>query len=278
MVMSLSAFPTLFDRQVGWPELLIALVFVYICFAVYIFLKADSWIFQPRLSSYQHTSELIQIAVNDQEKLAALYLPNAQATYTLLFIHGNAEDLGDIRADLEQFNTWGFGVFAFDYRGYGLSDGHPSEQKAYQDAAVAYRYLTQQLQVPGSRIIVYGRSLGGASAVEIATQKPFAGLILDCTFTSVFRVILPFPILPFEKFNSLKKMPRVHCPVLIMHGQADPIVPFAHSPQLYAAAAEPKMFLWVPEAGHDLMAGAGDRQRKILASFQELVHRSNGIA
>jgi abhydrolase domain-containing protein 17 len=273
-----SVLPTLFDLQLGWPELLIALVFVYTCFAIYIFFKADSWIFRPGPASYCHSPELIQVAVNDQEKLAALYFPNAQATYTMLFIHGNAEDLGDIRAVLEQLRDWGFGVFAFDYRGYGLSDGQPSEKNAYQDTAAAYQYLTQQLQVPASRIIVYGRSLGGASAVELATQKTFSGLILDCTFTSVFRVVLPFPILPFEKFNNLKKMPRVHCPVLVMHGQADQIVPFSHSPQLYAAAAEPKLSLWVPEAGHDLMTAAGDRQRKILESFQELIHRSNGIA
>jgi abhydrolase domain-containing protein 17 len=276
--MFLSAFHTLFDRQVGWSEFLTALVFVYTCCAIYIFFKADSWIFQPRPVSYQCTPDLIEVAVNDREKLAALYLPNSQATYTLLFVHGNAEDLGDIRSNLEQFRTWGFGVFAFDYRGYGLSDGQPSEQKAYEDTAAAYQYLTQQLQVPASRIIVYGRSLGGASAVELATQKQFAGLILDCTFTSVFRVILPFPILPFEKFNSLKKMNQVHCPLLVMHGEADRIVPFSHSPQLYAAAAEPKLSFWVPEAGHDLMAGAGDRQRKILESFQELIYRSNGIA
>jgi fermentation-respiration switch protein FrsA (DUF1100 family) len=276
--MFLSAFHTLFDRQVGWSEFLTALIFVYTCCAIYIFFKADSWIFQPRPVSYQCTPDLLEVAVNDREKLAALYLPNSQATYTLLFVHGNAEDLGDIRSNLEQFRTWGFGVFAFDYRGYGLSDGQPSEQKAYEDTAAAYQYLTQQLQVPASRIIVYGRSLGGASAVELATQKQFAGLILDCTFTSVFRVILPFPILPFEKFNSLKKMNQVHCPLLVMHGEADRIVPFSHSPQLYAAAAEPKLSFWVPEAGHDLMAGAGDRQRKILESFQELIHRSNGIA
>jgi hypothetical protein len=276
--MFLSAFHTLFDRQVGWSEFLTALVFVYTCCAIYIFFKADSWIFQPRPVSYQCTPDLLEVAVNDREKLAALYLPNSQAIYTLLFVHGNAEDLGDIRSNLEQFRTWGFGVFAFDYRGYGLSDGQPSEQKAYEDTAAAYQYLTQQLQVPASRIIVYGRSLGGASAVELATQKQFAGLILDCTFTSVFRVILPFPILPFEKFNSLKKMNQVHCPLLVMHGEADRIVPFSHSPQLYAAAAEPKLSFWVPEAGHDLMAGAGDRQRKILESFQELIHRSNGIA
>jgi fermentation-respiration switch protein FrsA (DUF1100 family) len=276
--MFLSAFHTLFDRQVGWSEFLTALIFVYTCCAIYIFFKADSWIFQPRPVSYQCTPDLLEVAVNDREKLAALYLPNSQAIYTLLFVHGNAEDLGDIRSNLEQFRTWGFGVFAFDYRGYGLSDGQPSEQKAYEDTAAAYQYLTQQLQVPASRIIVYGRSLGGASAVELATQKQFAGLILDCTFTSVFRVILPFPILPFEKFNSLKKMNQVHCPLLVMHGEADRIVPFSHSPQLYAAAAEPKLSFWVPEAGHDLMAGAGDRQRKILESFQELIHRSNGIA
>lgn len=230
--------------------------------------------FVPRAASYRNSPDLLRISVNDRESLSAMYLPNIQATFTILYIHGNAEDLGDIRTDLEKFQQWGFSVFAYDYRGYGLSDGKPNEVNAYQDADAAYHYLTQQLKIPANQIIVYGRSLGGGSAVELATRQPIAGLILQSTFTTAFRVMVPVLIVPFEKFNNLQKLSQVRCPLLVMHGGSDRVVPFQQGQQLYEAAAPPKLFLWEAAAGHnDFMTVAGDRQRRILNSFQELIQK-----
>jgi abhydrolase domain-containing protein 17 len=264
----------LLSRPLGWPEFLGSVLLLYLCFVGYIFFRADSLMFMPPPASYRPSAELLKIPVNDRENLAALYIPNPQATFTLLYIHGNAEDLGDIRLDLEQLQQWGFSVFAYDYRGYGLSDGQPSEVHAYQDADAAYRYLTQQLKIPAHQIILYGRSLGGGSAVDLASRQPMAGLILQSTFTTAFRVVVPVPIVPFEKFDNLRKISQVRCPLLVMHGGIDRVVPFQHGQQLYAAAAQPKLFLWEPAAGHnDFPSVAGDRQRRILNSFQELIHQ-----
>jgi abhydrolase domain-containing protein 17 len=251
---------------------MLLLLSIYISFALYIFFKADSMIFLPQPASYQDTKDILKIPVTHTEKISAIYLPNSLSAYTLLYIHGNATDLGDIRPELDRLYSWGFSVFAYDYRGYGTSDGKPSEQNAYQDAEAAYKYLTQQLKIPSKQIIVYGRSVGGGSATELATRYSIGGLILESTFTSTFRVAVPFPLLPFDKFANLDKMRKVCCPVLVMHGQADKIIPIQHGQALYEAAPEPKMSLWVAEAGHnDFTWVAGDRYQKALFSFQKLV-------
>jgi abhydrolase domain-containing protein 17 len=261
--------------ELSWKRMLRSILFIYTCFALYVFFRADSMMFMPPTATYQDTKDILKLPVNKTEKIAAIHLPNPQAKYTLLFNHGNGSDLGDIRPQLEQLHNWGFSVFAYDYRGYGTSDGHPSEQNAYQDATTAYTYLTQELKVPPEQIIIYGQSIGGGAATELAANQPVAGLILESTFTSAFRVIVPVPILPFDKFTNQDKLRKVRCPVLVMHGEADEIIPFQHGQKLYASASAPKLFLWVPGAGHnDFMAVAGDRHRKALLSFQQLISTS----
>lgn len=258
--------------ELSWKKLVRSLLFIYTFFALYVFFRADSMIFLPQPASYENARDLLKLPVTPTEQISALYLPNPQAKYTLLYIHGNAEDLGDIRPLLNRLHGWGFSVFAYDYRGYGTSDGNPSERNAYQDADAAYAYLTQQLKIPPEQIIVYGRSVGGGSAVDLATRHPVSGLILESTFTSAFRVVVPFPILPFDKFSNLDKLRKVYCPVLVMHGQADQTIPIQHGQRLYEAAREPKMSLWVAEAGHnDLDRVAGERYQRTLVAFQRLV-------
>ncbi|MEL6384577.1 MAG: alpha/beta hydrolase [Cyanobacteria bacterium J06626_18] len=262
-----------------WARLVRSLLLIYALFALYVFFRADSMIFLPQPASYRDeaTDNLLKLPVTDTEQISAVYLPNAQATHTILYIHGNAEDLGDIRPFLEQLHNWGFSVFAYDYRGYGTSDGKPSERNAYQDAIAAYRYLTEQQQIFPEQIIVYGRSVGGGSATELVSQYPVGGLILESTFTSVFRVVVPFPLLPFDKFPNRAKLLTIQGPVLIMHGQADRTIPFHHGQALYEAAPAPKAFLWVENAGHnDFALVAGDRLREALVSFQQIVEEERG--
>ena len=258
--------------ELSWKRLLRSLLFVYTFFALYVYFRADSMIFLPQPATYQDTQDILKISVANKEKISAIYLPNPQAAYTILYIHGNAEDLGDIRPVLDRLHRWGFSVFAYDYRGYGTSDGKPSEKNAYQDADAAFHYLTQQLKIPAEQIIPYGRSLGGGSATDLAARYPVAGLILESTFTSAFRVVLPFPLLPFDKFANLDKLHQVRSPILVMHGQDDQTIPIQHGQRLYEAASQPKMSLWIAGAGHDdLIWVAGDRYQQTLLSFQQLI-------
>ena len=209
---------------------------------------------------------------DEQIQLSAVYLPNPASIYTILYIHGNAEDLGDIQPVLKQLREIGFGLFAYDYRGYGTSQGKPSERNAYRDIDTVYNYLIQQLGVPAQRIIAYGRSVGGGSAVDLAGRQPLAGLIMESCFTTSFRVVVPIPILPFDKFRNLKKIKQVKCPVLVIHGKADEVIPLFHGQQLFAAAPNPKLFFWVEGASHnDLMWVAGAPYAATLRNFAQLL-------
>ncbi|HLO84369.1 MAG TPA: alpha/beta hydrolase [Nostocaceae cyanobacterium] len=258
-----------------WKRMIKSIIFIYGFFAIYVYFRADSMIFLPQPASYQDSQNIIKLPSADNTKISAIYLPNSEARYTILYAHGNAEDLGDIQEVLEKLRKWGFSVFAYDYRGYGTSEGTPNESHAYQDIETAYNYLTQNLRIPPEKIIVLGRSVGGGSAVDLASKKPVAGLIMESAFTSAFRVVVPVPILPFDKFTNLEKIKKVKCPVLVLHGRLDDTIPFSHGEKLFAAAPLPKLALWVDEANHnDLIWVAGDKYREKLQEFSVLVAKS----
>jgi len=258
-----------------WKRVFKSLIIIYLFFAGYVYFRADGMIFLPQLSSYQDTEEILKLKSGEETKISALHLVNTNAKYTILYAHGNAEDLGDIKQFLERLRDFGFNVFAYDYRGYGTSVGTPTEKNAYHDIDAAYNYLINNLKILPENIIVFGRSVGGGSAVDLAARQPVGGLILESTFTSAFQVIIPQKILPFDKFNNLAKIKKVNCPVLIMHGKADEIIPFSHGQKLYAAAPLQKLSLWVEEATHnDFFWVAGAKYGKILREFTDLVSRS----
>ncbi len=255
-----------------WQRLLKSLIFIYIFFSGYIYFRADSMIFLSQHSSYQDHPEIIKLESGENTNISATYLFNNKANFTILYSHGNFEDLGDIKQILEKLHTWGFSVFAYDYRGYGTSQGTPTETYAYKDINSAYNYLTQNLKIPPEKIIVLGRSVGGGPAVNLAMQKPVTGLIVESSFISAFQVIVPFRILPFDKFPNLDNIKKVKCPILVIHGKADDIIPFAHGEKLFNAAISPKLYLWVEEANHnDLFGVAGEKYQKILQEFTNLI-------
>lgn len=245
------------------------LIYAFLCFYGYFF--TDRMIFQPQPATYQDSPELLKLN-SEGIKISALYLPNQQASYTLLFSHGNAEDLGNIRWLMQEWHAMGFAVFAYDYRGYGTSQGNPTEIGAYQDINAAYQYLTQKLKISPAQIIVYGRSVGSGPSVDLASREPVAGLILESPFLTAFRVVTHIPIVPFDKFANLHKIKKVQCPVLIMHGSVDQVIPFWHGQQLFAAANQPKQAFWVEGADHnDVMEVAGPRYTQALQKFVKLV-------
>jgi len=170
----------------------------------------------------------------------------------------------------------GFSVFAYDYRGYGTSDGRASARNSYEDIEAAYGYLVERLGVPANRIIVMGRSIGGGPAIELATKNDVAGLICESCFVSAFRVLTRVPILPFDKFTNLNKIKKINCPVLIIHGQSDRIVPVWHGRKLFEAANEPKLCLWVDGAGHndDVAVIAGEDYWQAIAKFKQSIREN----
>jgi len=241
-------------------------IYPFLCFYAVFF--SDRMIFQPPAASYQDTSEIIKLSSANGMKISAVHFPNPQAQYTILYSHGNAEDLGYIWSVLQDIRDSGFAVFAYDYQGYGTSEGKPSEYNVYRDIEAAYGYLTEQLRVPPKQIILYGHSVGGGPAVDLASRQSVGGLVVESSFVSVFRVLTRIPLLPFDKFVNVDKIGKVRSPILVIHGKADQVVPFWHGEQLFAAAKQPKFNFWVDRAGHnDLMDVAGDRYATSLRSF-----------
>lgn len=236
--------------------MLLLLSALYIALLLFALFLSDSMIFLPHPSSYQDSPEVLKITTAGGKKISAVYLANPAALYTLLVSHGNAEDLGDDRTWLEDLRRAGFSVFAYDYEGYGTSEGKPGEKAAYQDEVAAYDFLAVNLKTAPDRIIIFGRSVGTGPAAYIAARRPSAGLILQSPFVSAFRVLTRIPLLPFDKFPNSRNIRHVHSPVLIMHSRGDSVIPFWHGQKMFELANEPKQAFWAQNADHNEMDSA----------------------
>ena len=262
--------------RVGRLLLLFAVVLMlslYIGLAWLGYFGSAHLIFHPHPVSYRtDLPGLRLVPAADGTSLAVLYLPNPAARHTLFYFHGNAEDLGDSLPLLRALHDEGFAVLAFDYRGYGRSGGQASEQNVYTDTQTVLAYARANLGLVPSACVVVGHSVGGGPAVELAAREPVAGLVLISPFTSAFRVVTRVKLLPFDRFDNLAKIGRVHCPVLIIHGTADEVIPFAQGQTLFAAANEPKRHVWIEGAGHnDIFELAGDKILNEIRDFEKVL-------
>jgi uncharacterized protein len=196
----------------------------------------------------------------------------------LLYLHGNGINIGANLEHAHRFYQMGFSVLLIDYRGYGQSEGgFPDEQSVYLDAQTAWNYLTQERQIPPEQILIYGHSLGGAIAIDLALQTPnAAGLIVQSSFTSIrdmvdrvaFYRLFPANLLLHQRFDSIRKVRSLQLPVLFIHGTADFDVPSDMSEALYKAAPQPKQLYLVPQAGHnDVAQIAGDEYFQVVQEF-----------
>lgn len=229
---------------------------------------ADALLFHPHAERYDAAVPVISIPTTGGDTLAVMFLDNPAATYTILYSSGNAEDLRDITPRLTALRDLGFQVVAYDYRGTGQSTGSPTEGKCYEDIQAVFAYVTTTRQVPTRRVILYGRSLGCGPAIHQAVRQPVAGLVVQSGFTSAFRLVGDYMLLPGDRFDNLHAIAQVRCPVLVIHGRADIVVPFRHGVRLYNAVRAPKSALWVDDAGHnDLQEVAGDAYTTALMNY-----------
>ena len=191
------------------------------------------------------------------------------ARATVLFFHGNAGNISHRIERLLQFHGLGLNTLIIDYRGYGRSQGAPSEAGTYRDADAAWRHVVEERGVSPDRLVFFGHSLGGAVAVQLASQRPGAGLVVEASFLSVPDVgAYHYPWLPVRwlsrfRYDSQAVLPRVGCPVLVSHSREDDIIPFEHGRRLFEAAAEPK---W-------LMEIVGDHDRGFLLTGQSYLRQ-----
>jgi hypothetical protein len=170
------------------------------------------------------------------------------AQRVLLFFHGNAGNMSQRGDSVAIFHRLGLQVFIIDYRGYGRSEGSPSENGLNRDARAAWRYLTQTRGIPGRNIIIFGRSLGGAVAAHLAAEVQPAGLILESSFSSakdaahaIFPLLSRLVMVRY-RFDAASALRSVRCPVLVLHSPQDEVIPFALGRKLYESARQPKHF------------------------------------
>lgn len=195
------------------------------------------------------TYETVRFEAADGVKLTGWFVPAEPARGTVLFFHGNAGNISHRLESIEVFHRLGLNTFIIDYRGYGQSEGSPSEQGTYLDAEAAWRYLIDEREISPDKIIFFGRSLGGGVAAWLAEKHPPALLILESTFTSVpdlaaqLYPFLPVRLLARVHYNTLERLSQIKAPILIGHSLDDKVIPYNHGRRLFAAAPEPKGFL-----------------------------------
>ena len=193
--------------------------------------------------------------------------------FTILFFHGNAGNISDRFEKLEAFRDLGVHTLIIDYRGYGRSEGKPNEEGTYRDARAAYEYLTQQRQLAPRSIVAYGESLGSAVAADLASTVEVGGLILEEAFTSVGDIGQKmFPFFPVRwlvrnKYDTLRKLPRIKVPLLIIHSRDDEFFDMRHAQRLLAAANQPKRLVELRGGHNDAFLVSALAYRAALQQF-----------
>ncbi|MEM7762070.1 MAG: alpha/beta fold hydrolase [Cyanobacteria bacterium P01_A01_bin.40] len=207
----------------------------------------------------------------DQDRIHGWWIPSQQPNSpALLYFHGNASNNGDLTEIAAIFHQLGASLLLIDYRGYGKSSPiFPNEARVYEDAEAAWQYLTTELKIEPQQAFVYGHSLGGAIAIELATRHPeMGGLITEGTFTSMRDMadlmpglkIFPLNWLITQRFDSLSKVASVQVPWLIFHGTADETIPLSMANQLSTAASEPKQLVVILQANHNNLPELGGEE------------------
>ncbi len=232
----------------------------------------DSQIFFPDRENAGSPGDLglafedLRFASGDGVGLHGWWLPAARPRAVMLFCHGNAGNITHRLDNLARLVDTGISVLIFDYRGYGQSQGSAGEPGMYRDAAAALTLAADRAERAGLPLVVFGRSLGGVAAVQVAADPRVDGVILESTFTDLADMAARHFPLPGVgravkgRMDSLSRIGRVTAPKLFIHGRRDQIVPFALGRRLFEAAAEPKEFYEIPAAGHNdtyLAAGPG---------------------
>jgi hypothetical protein len=207
--------------------------------------------------SYGLKYEDLHLRAPDGPVLNGWYAENTPESPVILLCHGNAGTMSNRLDKLIKFRTAGASVLLFDYRGYGRSTGVPTEAGTYRDAETFYRWLIDVKKIEPGRIIFYGESLGNGVSIEMALRHKPLGLIVESAFTSTMdmgRLVLPW--LPVRwmvkyRYDNLTKIPKVSCPVLVMHSRQDDVIPFEMGRTLFEAAPEPKTFLEMKGSHND---------------------------
>lgn len=260
-----------------WTLLTIVAGYVFLVFLLY--LLQSNLVYHPA-SELPYTPDLmglnyeeVSFRSEDGKDLHGWFIPHEQARGTILFQHGNAGNISGRLETIQILHQLGLQVFIYDYRGYGKSEGTPTEQGTYKDAMGAWNFLTSEKNIPANRIILMGRSLGGAVTSWLANQVKPAGVILESTFTSAPDVAADlYPVFPVRRMIKFEYPNKQHIqsitePILVAHSTGDDLIPFEHGKRLYELANEPKRFFEMQGDHGNGFLETGEAYRKVIDEF-----------
>ena len=251
-------------RRAGrrWTRRIVRALGVYLIVCVLVSLIQSRLLYFPRRDYDADPTDVglafedLTLTTADGVALAAWYIPHDNPRGTLIFCHGNAGNIADRLGDVQLLHGMRLNVLMFDYRGFGRSTGRPTEQGTYEDAETVWRYLVETRRESPQRIVVFGRSLGGAVAIELAGRRELAGLIIESSFTNIVDIgrlhywFLPVSWIVSYRYASIDKIPHITCPKIFFHGTDDRLIPIEYGRRLFEAAAEPKRFVETPGEHH----------------------------
>lgn len=254
----------------NWKRPFKSMAFIYLSLLLIVSGCSDQLIHHPPVTRYSADSPNIQtIAMPSGKKIAICHLPASAGMPTLLWSHGNGEDIGYLQARFAAFHRKGYGIFAYDYPGYGISEGTPTEQGCYDAVQTCWNHLSHELGIGPDQIIIYGQSVGSGPACWLAAKHPCNMLMLVTPFTSAFRTVTRIPIFPGDQFKNIKLIGSITAPLLVVHGDQDQVVKQWHGKKLHELHVGPKHFLDVSGAGHnDIFGVAGPEIIRALDQFR----------
>ena len=268
-------------RKLLWS--LVRIVFLAVTgFTIILYLFQSRFVFAPTREIDATPDDIglsfepVEIRTSDGVKITGWFVPAKQPRGTILFFHGNGGNISHRLDSLRIFKELGLSTLIIDYRGYGRSEGKPSEDGLYLDAEAAWKYLVEQRNTDPEKIILFGRSLGGAVAVHLAGKHKPKALIVESTCTSIPEIgsdIYPFlpcallRLLSRYQFNAREGISRADCPVLVVHSRNDDMIPFAHGQAIFDAAGQPKEFLEIIGSHNDGFIVSGQVYKDGLDKF-----------
>ncbi len=246
------------------------LLVTYLALAAVLYVMQPKFLYSPERDVSDTPDELgldfkdVVFKSADGLDLSGWYIPAKNSKHTILFCHGNGGNMAHRLDSINIFHNLGLNCFIFDYRGYGDSLGKPSEEGTYTDAMAAYKWLTEEKKIPAENIIIFGRSLGGSIAAQLASKVEARALIVESAFTSyvdIGKEYYPYmPVRWFARFGyrTIDYIRNVRCPVMLIYSGNDEIVPFKFGLELYEAANEPKEFIEIFGSHNDCFLASSE--------------------
>ena len=232
-------------------QIILVIFFIYFLILVFLYFYQRNLLYHPNENNYSEDKisvdiENVRIKTSDNIELLGWYHEkNLKDFKTLIFFHGNAGSLENRIHKLNHFRDMNINFLIIAWRGFSGNKGNPSEHGLYEDGKSAIDWLIKK-GISEKNLVVYGESLGTGVATHLAQNKNFAGVILETPFTSMidaarkFYPYIPVRLLLKDKFENYKKIKNINSPILIMHGEADQLVPFSMGKKIYEIANEPK--------------------------------------